>query len=51
MTRWSVEYVCPSIILIIIFVLKLTVDENIRFENFKRLIDETLIDAISSVSL
>lgn len=33
--------------LIIIFVIKLTIDENISFENFKRLIVETSIDVIS----
>ena len=43
----SVEYICPSIILVIIFVLKLTVDENTSLENFKRLIVETSIDVMS----
>lgn len=43
----SVEYIGPGIILVIIFVLKLTVDENFSFENLKKLFLEATVDIIS----
>lgn len=47
MSLSSVEYICPTIVLIIIFLLKLTVDERTSFENFKRLSIETTVDVMS----
>ena len=43
----SIEYICPLIIIIIIFILKLTIDEKADFEHFKRLLVETSIDIMS----
>lgn len=43
----SIEYIGPGIILIIIFILKLTVDETFSIEHLKRLFVETTIDIIS----
>lgn len=43
----SIEYIGPSIILIIIFILKLTVDETFSIEHLKRLFVETTIDIMS----
>ena len=43
----SLEYVCPIIILFIIFTLKLIVDEHLCFENFKRLTVEITVDIMS----
>lgn len=43
----SIEYVCPAIILIIIFFLKLTVDNRTTCEDLKRLTIETMVDVMS----
>ena len=43
----SVEYIGPSIILIFIFLLKLTVDESFSIEHLKRLLIETAVDIMS----
>ena len=42
-----VEYICPTVLLVVIFALKLVVDEEISFEHFKRLIVETTVDIMS----
>lgn len=43
----NIEYIGPGIILVIIFFLKLTVDENFNIENLKRLFIEATIDIMS----
>lgn len=43
----SIEYICPLIIIVIIFILKLTIDEKIDLEHFKRLLVETSTDVMS----
>lgn len=43
----NIEYIGPGIILIIIFFLKLTVDEKFSIENLKRLFIETTVDLMS----
>lgn len=41
------EYICPLVILFIIFVLKLAIDEEICCEHFKRLFVENAVDIMS----
>lgn len=43
----SVEYICPAIILLIVFLLKLSVDDKVSFEKLKRLIVETSVDVMA----
>lgn len=47
MSLKSVEYICPTIILVITFLLKFTVDERVSWKNFKRLFVETSVDVMS----
>ena len=42
-----VEYGCPIIVLIIIAVLKISVDDTVKLERIKRIIVETSIDIMS----
>ena len=47
MTIKYVEYICPTVLLVLIFVLKLLIDEEFSFERMKRLIVETTVDIMS----
>ena len=42
-----VEYVCPIIVLIIIAVLKISVDDTVKLERIKRIIVEASVDIMS----
>lgn len=47
MTTNILEYICPIVILFMIFVLKLGIDEEICLEHFKRLMIEISVDIMS----
>ena len=47
MTLESVEYICPAVLILITFILKLFIDEEFSFEHLKRLIVETAVDIMS----